>query len=61
VLHQLVQGFDAEVPLRDPADHLDVPQAAGGPLHIRLKLVGGVVVAMVACQLLLALLGEELG
>ena len=60
VLDQFVERLRAEVALRDPADGLDVAQSAGTGLHVRLEVVRGVVVPVVA-GLLLGDLGFEEG
>ena len=60
VLDQLIERVGAEVPLRDPADGLDVAQPAGARLHVRLEVVGRVVVAMMARGLLGDLGFEEI-
>src|SRR5690606_449342 len=59
LLRELVQAADAEMPPRDPADDLDVPQAPGAALDVRLEVVRRIVVAVVAGGLLLALGFEE--
>ena len=45
----------AEVTLSHPANHLDIPQATGGAFEVGLQVVLGVVVAVVASNLLLPL------
>src|SRR5690606_24995287 len=52
VLHELIERFSSEVALGDPTDGLNVAQAAGAGLDVRLEVVGGVVVAMMPCRLL---------
>ncbi len=52
VVHQIVQGFGAEMALGDPADHLDVAQPAGVLLDVGFQVVGGVVVFVPAGALL---------
>ncbi len=44
--HEFVDGANVEMPFRDPADHLDVPESARASLHVGFELVRGVVVAM---------------
>ena len=56
---QAVQRVGAEVPLGDPADRLDVTQSARAGLDVRLEVVGGIVKAMMAGDLLLDLGFEE--
>ncbi len=60
VLDQLIERVGAEVTLRDPADRLDVAQPARARLHVRLEVVRGVVVAMMARGLLGDLRFEEI-
>ena len=50
----------AEVPTREPGDHLDVAQAARAALDVRLEVVGRVVVAVVPRGLLVELRAKEL-
>ena len=57
--HQVAVAFAAEMSLGDPADHLDIAQPAGRALDIGLQVVLGVVVALVAVDLLLPLGLEE--
>ena len=52
VLDQLFERVAAEVALRDPADRLDVAQPARARLHVRLEVVSGVVIAVMARGLL---------
>ena len=61
VRDEAVERFGAEVALRDPGDGLDVAQAAGACLDVRLEVVGGVVVARVAVGLFAHLRLVELG
>ena len=60
VRDQFIESLDAEMPFGDPADHLDVAQAAGTALYVRFEVVAGVVVAMVPRDLFLAFFREEL-
>ena len=60
VRDQLVERVGAEVPLRHPADGLDVAQAARAGLDVGLEVVGGVVGLQVALGLLAHLGLEEL-
>ncbi len=60
MLDELVEGLDAEMPLGDPADHLDVAQASGASLYVWFEVVARVMVAMVSGDLLAALLSEKL-
>jgi len=48
VADQFIERLGAEMALGDPADGLDVAQAARARLHVRLEVVTGVVVAVVA-------------
>ena len=48
VTDQFIQGLGAEMPLGDPADRLDVAQAARAGLHVRFEVVTGVMVAVMA-------------
>jgi hypothetical protein len=57
---QLMQGLGVEVAFGDPADHLDVAQAARVFLDVGLEVVGGAAVFLPACALLPGLGGEEL-
>ncbi len=57
--HQVLVALAAEVALGHPADHLDVAQPAGRALDVGLEVVLGVVVAVVAADLLLPLGLEE--
>ena len=59
VFDELVEGPDAEIPFRNPADHLDVAQPPGTALDVRLEVVARIMVAMVSGDLLAALLREE--
>ena len=45
---QFVERFGAEMALGDPADRLDVAQAARTGLHVRFEVVTGVVVTVMA-------------
>ena len=47
-LHQPVEGIHAHQPLAEPADQVEVAQAAGTVLEVGLEVVGGVVVARMA-------------
>ena len=60
VLDQLIERVAAEVTLRDPADRLDVAQPARARLHVRLEVVRGVVIAVMARGLLGDLRFEEI-
>jgi hypothetical protein len=60
VLYQFLERFVAEMPLRNPADDLDVAQSAGAFLDIRFEIVGGIVEAQMPFLLLLELCLEEL-
>ena len=55
VFHQTVQCVGANVTLGDPGDHLDIPQAPGAVLDVRLKVICGFMVARVALILLFEL------
>src|SRR5512139_3107993 len=59
--YELVERARAQVPLREPTDHLDVAQAAGAAFDVRLEVVGRVVIAPVPSFLLVELRVEELG
>jgi hypothetical protein len=61
VRHELIQRARAQVPLREPTDHLNVAQAAGAAFDVRLEVVSRVVIARVAGLLLLGFGVEELG
>jgi hypothetical protein len=56
---QFIERRNVEVPLGNPADHLDISQAARAPFDVGFELVGGIVVAMMAGALLGALRFEE--
>ena len=60
VRHQLIERVGAEMALRDPADGLDVAQAAGARLDVRLEVVGGIEIAVMALGLFLDLGLEEI-
>ena len=49
VADQFVQGAGAKMPLGDPTDHLQVAQAAGTVLDVRLQVKGCFVVFVAAC------------
>jgi len=62
VLDEFCQGCRPEMPFGHPADHLDIAKAPGAGLHIRLKVVGRVVIAVVPHNLFLAfLLKKQVG
>ena len=61
MINQIIQRLRTEVAFCDPADHLDIAQTTRAALDVGFELVGGVVVSMMPADLLLALLGEELG
>jgi len=61
VRHELGERARAQVPLREPADHLNVAQAPGAALDVGFEVVGRVVIARVARALLLELGAEERG
>ena len=48
VADQFIERLGAEMALGDPADRLDVAQAARARLHVRFEVVSGVVVAVMA-------------
>ena len=60
VLDELLETRHAEMPTREPADHLDVAEAPRAAFDVRLEVVGGVVVAAVARGLLVYLRAKEL-
>ncbi len=55
VRHQFIEGVGAEMPLRHPADGLDVAQSPGARFDVGLEVVGGVEIAVVALGLFLDL------
>jgi hypothetical protein len=55
VIHQFIEAMAAEMAPRNPADHLNVAQAAGATLDIRFEFVRRVVVSVVARLLFVAL------
>ncbi len=59
VCKQLVEGVNVEMPLGNPADHLDVTEPTGTPLDVGFEFVRGVVVTMMARELLGAFRLEE--
>ncbi len=61
VRDELIERVGAEVTLGDPADRLDVAQAPGARLDVRLEIVGGVEIAVVALGLFLDLRLEKIG
>jgi hypothetical protein len=61
VADQFLQGAGAEVPLGDPADHLQIAQAAGTFLDIRFQIEGGFVVLVAALAAFLLLGFEKSG
>jgi len=52
VLDEAFEIVCAEMPLSDPADHLNIAQSAGASLYIGFEVVGCVVIAMVTRGLL---------
>ena len=60
VLDELLETRHAEMPTREPADHLDVAEPPRAAFDVRLEVVGGVVVAAVARGLLVYLRPKEL-
>ncbi len=59
VVDEFGQRRGPEMPLGHPADHLDVAQPARAAFDVGFEVVGRVVVAMVALDLLVAFLCEE--
>jgi hypothetical protein len=58
---QVVDVVGGKMALGDPPDHLDVPQATGILLDVRLQVIGRVSVLVPASPLLLSFGGEEIG
>ena len=61
VVNELAQRGGAEMAFGDPADELNIAQAARAAFDIRFEVVGGVVVAVMPSDLLLALFFEKHG
>ncbi len=58
--HQLIERIGSEMPLRHPADGLNVAQAAGAGFDVGFQVVGGVEIAMMPLGLFLDLGFEEI-
>ena len=58
--NHFIQRGGAEVAAGDPLQGVDIAQAAGAAFHVRLEVIAGAVVALVADVLLFDLGGKKL-